>query len=141
MNEIAKRITHLLEEKNMTYEELGELMNVNKSTIQRYISGDISSPRLLKIQKLADALGTSVGYILGEEPETEHIKNEISSLEKILFQKCLETAEDYKDREQKYGFWSNIALAKHQEFCALYSVIEDSGLEVKYAQWKQEVTK
>ena len=51
--------------KKMTQEQLGELMNVHSNTIFRWENGD-SMPNTNKMSKLAEILGTSTAYLLGE---------------------------------------------------------------------------
>ena len=51
--------------RKMTQEQLGELMNVHNNTISRWEKGE-NMPSLNCIAKLAEILGTSTAYLLGE---------------------------------------------------------------------------
>lgn len=63
----GKKIKARREEKNMTMDELSRLIEVNKSTIQRYEKGEIASMPYLTFFKLLIALETTPEYILPPE--------------------------------------------------------------------------
>lgn len=66
---IGERIKQLRIQNNMTLEELGQRVGVGKSTVRKWETGAIANMRRDKIQKLADALDTTVLEIMGlEEP-------------------------------------------------------------------------
>lgn len=60
MNE---RILELLFQKGMTQKQLSEKAHVTESAISHYIKGD-RIPRSAVAERIADALGTSVDYLL-----------------------------------------------------------------------------
>lgn len=66
---MAKRIGEIIKElrmsKNMTLEELGNKIGVGKSTVRKWETGMIANMRRDKIQKIADALEVSPGYLMG----------------------------------------------------------------------------
>ncbi len=64
--EIGKQIKFLRESKNLTQEELGKLVGVNKATINRYETGEIDIKRTIAI-KLGKALDVSPAIIMGWE--------------------------------------------------------------------------
>lgn len=73
--EMGERIKMLREQRGMTLEELGNKVGVGKSTVRKWETGAIANMRRDKIQKLADALGVSPGYLMGWDdavPTSEH---------------------------------------------------------------------
>lgn len=61
---MGDRIHTLRKEKGLTLEYIGKLTGVAKSTVRKWESGDIASIRSANLQKLADALGTTIEYLL-----------------------------------------------------------------------------
>lgn len=57
------RITELLTRNNMTQKQLSEKANVTEAAISHYIKGD-RIPRSVVVERIADALDTSVDYLL-----------------------------------------------------------------------------
>ena len=66
------RIKALRLQKGLTTAELAEVVDVSQSTVSRWESGLIESVRSDKLIPLADALGTSVSYILGNVVSSSH---------------------------------------------------------------------
>lgn len=67
---IGERIKKLRKEKGFTLEELGEKINLNRSTIHRYENNLINIPSD-NLEKLAVALKTTPAYLMGwEETDT-----------------------------------------------------------------------
>ena len=67
--QIAKRIIERRTELNITREELAEKIGVSKSTMQRYESGAVQHIPFEKLEKIADALNTTVATLSGYEEE------------------------------------------------------------------------
>lgn len=67
--EIGKRIKLRREELGMTQEELGNLLWLNKSTIQRYESGKIASIKLPVIHAMAKQLNVSPEWLILKSDE------------------------------------------------------------------------
>lgn len=61
---MGDRIHTLRKEKGLTLEYIGKMTGVAKSTVRKWESGDIASIRSVNLQKLADALGTTIEYLL-----------------------------------------------------------------------------
>lgn len=104
--EIGKRIKQRRIELNMTQEELGDLLWLNKSTIQRYENGKISSIKIPVLHAMAKQLDVDPNWlalktdIMGSfEPRSE-LYNE--NLNKEITQ--------YNDNEKKL-----LLLARHLE--------------------------
>lgn len=70
---LGDRIKQLRNAHNMTQEELGKIIGVGKSTINKYELGKIAIPSA-KIEALAKALSVSPGYLMGWEDKSEDIK-------------------------------------------------------------------
>ncbi len=62
-------------ERGLTQEQLGNMININKSSISRYEKG-IQLPELENIKKMAKALGVSHQYLLEDEFMNEYVIEE-----------------------------------------------------------------
>jgi transcriptional regulator with XRE-family HTH domain len=60
---IGRRIRECREDKGMTQEELGRKLGYNKSTIQRYETGLISSLKIPVLHAIANALNVNPDYL------------------------------------------------------------------------------
>lgn len=73
LNEIRKRISNRKEELGMSYQELADKTGLSKSTLQRYITGDIGNLGLDKLEIIATALNISPATIMGwDDPSIVH---------------------------------------------------------------------
>ena len=72
------------EELGMTQEELAKAVGVNKASISRWESGDISNMRRDRIMSLANALRVSPLALLAEE--TEGLKDETPEMNEVYAQ-------------------------------------------------------
>lgn len=72
--EIKDIIRKKREELNLTYEQLGDLVGVGKSTVRKWETGMIENMRRDNIVSLAKVLNISPAVIMGWE-DTEEIKN------------------------------------------------------------------
>lgn len=66
---MGEKIKVLRSEKGLTLEELGNKVGVGKSTVRKWENGIIANMRRDKIAKVAEALGTSPGYLMGWDDE------------------------------------------------------------------------
>lgn len=64
-----RRLTELMEEKDLTQIELANQVGITNVTISRYLSGE-RKPRIEIVTKLAEVLNTTVDYLLGYETKT-----------------------------------------------------------------------
>lgn len=82
--EIGKKIRHARIAKNMTQEELGKIIGVQKSAIAKYESGRVVNIKRSTLQKIASALNIRPSELIFEESPMEsaafHVKV-ISDLE------------------------------------------------------------
>ena len=65
--EMKDKIKSLRIQQGLTLEEVGDIVGVGKSTVRKWETGDIENMRRDKIAKLAAALHTSPGYLMGWE--------------------------------------------------------------------------
>lgn len=71
MNIFAKRLNAALEKNNMRPADLAEKTGIGKSAISQYMSGAFK-PKQVRTEKIANALGVSVAYLMGyDEPAIE----------------------------------------------------------------------
>ena len=77
--DISRRIRELRARRGLTLEEIGAYVGVSKTTVQRWESGDIKNMRRDKIAKLAEALGTTPGELVGWTDSPEEAAVELPS--------------------------------------------------------------
>lgn len=70
-NDIAKKIRDLRASNNLTLEEVAQRVGVGKSTVRKWEVGQIENMRRDKIAKLAAALNTTPGYLMGWEDKSD----------------------------------------------------------------------
>ncbi|MCQ2317234.1 MAG: helix-turn-helix domain-containing protein [Bacteroidales bacterium] len=80
--DIGEKIKQLRTEKDMTLEELGNIVGVGKSTVRKWECGMIANMRRDKIAKIAGALGVTPAYLMGWEeievsPEVEAMPRDV----------------------------------------------------------------
>lgn len=90
---IGRRIKEARTSINISQLELGKRLGVSQSMIAQY-ENNLRNPKLETLQKIADALGCTVDYLLGDVPEPDG---------KLVFADEIETPdpkrEDRIDRE------------------------------------------
>ena len=79
MPDMGELIKKLRLEQNMTLEDLGNKVGVGKSTVRKWENGIIANMRRDKIEKIADALNVSPGYLMGWEDNIQNSENELFS--------------------------------------------------------------
>lgn len=67
---LGKKIQKLRKEKNWTQEELAERLGVSSQAVSKWET-DISSPDILLLKPLAEAMGISVDYLLDSNEEAQ----------------------------------------------------------------------
>lgn len=78
--EVKDIIKKRREELGLTYEQLGNMVGVGKSTVRKWETGLISNMRRDNIVALAKALNVSPALIMGWSDETEEYKNNLKNL-------------------------------------------------------------
>lgn len=71
MENMGDRIKRLRSENNMTLEESGNKVGVDKSTVRKWENGIIANMRRDKIAKLDSALGVTPAYLMGWASTTD----------------------------------------------------------------------
>ena len=65
METIGDRIKKLIKDKQMTQEELARKADIPYATLIKIIGGSVDNPTVRTIQKLAEALETSIDELVG----------------------------------------------------------------------------
>lgn len=68
---LSTKIKRLRLERNMTLEQVADIVGVGKSTVRKWETGMIANMRRDKIAILAQALGTTPAYLMGWKEEKE----------------------------------------------------------------------
>lgn len=61
------RLRDLMDERRLTYSQVAELSGVADETVGRIMRGDTGDPGIVTVAKIANGLGVTVGWILGEK--------------------------------------------------------------------------
>jgi len=72
-NDLSTKIRDLRAKHNLTLEQVAQQVGVGRSTVRKWETGLIANMRRDKIEKLAKALHTSPGYLMGWESEEDNI--------------------------------------------------------------------
>ena len=70
--QFGRRISDARKNLDLTMKELGKLVDLHESTVQRYENGDIKKLEIEKAKEFAKALKVSPIYLLGWEESTEY---------------------------------------------------------------------
>lgn len=81
---IGRKIAIARKEKNLTQEQLAELMNVTRQSVSRWES-EQSYPEMDKIGILAEILGVSCDYLLKESQESAEKADSKNSVTRLLY--------------------------------------------------------
>ena len=84
-NNMAKKIKELRLARDLTLEQVANVVGVGKSTVRKWETGMIANMRRDKIAALAKALGTTPEYLMGwEEKEESPSKLQLTEGEQVL---------------------------------------------------------
>lgn len=93
-NDLARKIRDLRAKYGLTLEQVAQQVGVGRSTVRKWETGLIANMRRDKIVKLAQALHTTPGYLMGwESPESmPPTIDSLSDEESIIIQRyrCLD---------------------------------------------------
>ncbi len=73
---MGARIRNARQLRQMSLEQVAKKMGVNKSTVQRYESGAIRSPKLPVIKSIAEALDVNLRWLTGEAENIEPVSGD-----------------------------------------------------------------
>lgn len=90
-NIIGSRTKARRKELGLTQNDVAEQMEVNKSTIQRYESGEIDNTRKLTVEGLAKALHVNVAWLRGE---TEICESDVSDEKMVRIKDSMQEIAD-----------------------------------------------
>jgi len=74
MSSFGKRVAECRKAKNLSQKELAEIFHTSHTTIGKY-ERDEMTPSIEAAKKLANILDTTVGYLLGENEDSELFKD------------------------------------------------------------------
>ena len=86
------KIKQLRKERKMTQEELGKLLGVNKSAIQKYEKGNVINLKLVTIQKLCEIFDTDPSEFIF--PKAKEFDQKYNSTRLEFEVKTIESVED-----------------------------------------------
>lgn len=95
--EIGKRIKERRQELNLTLQQVADKVKVNKSTIQRYESGNIKDVKLPIIESIANALDVNPLWLIGKITKIEKHSKEYENatyLINVYFNGIMKWSED-----------------------------------------------
>lgn len=101
LEKMRQRIAERKDDLQLSYQDLAELTNLSKSTLQRYVTGDIGNIGLDKIELIARALHVSPAYLMGwEEPPEKIVPIRIPVYGTVPAGVPIEALEDILDYEE-----------------------------------------
>lgn len=95
MPKISDRILSAIKQTGMSYSELSKVTGIAKSALQRYATGETEKVPIDRLEKIANATGVSVQYLMGWEEKPPEINSD------SLSQKIIETFNSLDDEKQK----------------------------------------
>lgn len=104
----SERIKRLRTERGMTYEEVGKLVGVGKSTVRKWETGAIANMGSDKVPKLAAALGTTPGYLTGWDSEVGVVPELLEALSNAEVKSVSEEKET--DVQQEVGHQCKVRI-------------------------------
>lgn len=82
--ELSQKIKELRLQRNMTLEQVGDIVGVGKSTVRKWETGMIANMKRDKIALLAKALGTTPAYLMGWKDDKTNPPITVTEGEKAL---------------------------------------------------------
>ena len=104
------RLRELQRAKKLTQQELADIAEVSKRTIQNWEDGT-SNIKLEKAKKLADYFGVSVGYLLGYDDNDFEKQIRIDTLNNLLY-KMRTACVSLLEKTDKEAFWAGFETAE-----------------------------
>lgn len=104
------RLRELQRAKKLTQQELADIAEVSKRTIQNWEDGT-SNIKPEKAKKLADYFGVSVGYLLGYDDKDFEKQIRIDTLTNLLY-KMHTACVSLLEKTDKEAFWAGFETAE-----------------------------
>lgn len=123
------RLKELRKEKKLTQEELVKKIGVSKITVLRW-ENEERQVKPDKAQELADYFGVSVGYLLGYDSPSMHIKPIISKTEiKMMSEFLVQTGQSEEYRQGVKDLEGLILARLEENFSDFYSPVFGKELD------------
>ena len=131
---IGKNIRKLRKERNLTQEELAELLNITSQAISKW-ENEVGMPDISQIVPLASVLGVSTDLLFGisntnEQNEVEQIIEDLHIKNKNLE---MDDYEEYKQKREALKHYPN-------NFTLLYSCFVNGCLLLR-TEWQEKLSK
>ena len=97
IEDMARKIKELRQAKDLTLEQVANVVGVGKSTVRKWETGMIANMKRDKIADLAKALGTTPAYLMGwedEEKKNSPTEDDLSEGERMLLDLFRQIPED-----------------------------------------------
>lgn len=107
VKEIGKRIKLCRENNKLTQGELGERLGLNKSTIQRYETGQVAKIKLPILESIACELNVSAAYLALKTDNPETTTQSIESNATILPQEKIRMIPVYESVSAGFGAYAD----------------------------------
>lgn len=132
----GKKISEARKSKNLTQEQLAELMSVTRQTVSRWES-DLAYPEMEKVVKLTSILGVTCDYLLKDEYDEPGLKEESENRQKKPVTRLLE---DARGRLVRLQLTDNADYDLYNKWC---TIIEFDGMwmKVEYKKGKSTESK
>lgn len=108
MSDISDRILAIIQEKELSYGDLSDKTGIPKSALQRYATGQTEKIPIDRLQKIASAIGTTPGYLMGWDAEPY---NTIVFCNECGFQYNKDDIKSVAEHNDRHSAW-RIAVAK-----------------------------
>ena len=110
---MAQRIKALRQERNLTLEQVADVVGVGKSTVRKWETGMIANMRRDKIASLAKALRTTPEYLMGwDDQKDSPSEPELAEGEKMMLELFRQIP---KDRQPEALDLLRVALKMQQK--------------------------
>lgn len=84
MTKLNERIKVLRKKAGLTQEELGEILGIQKASVQKYEKGTISNPKPEMVEKMAKVFNVTPSHIMGwDRFDEKTLSKEVKILEEI----------------------------------------------------------
>lgn len=92
-NEVSERIKEARLKANLTLTELGELIGISESNMQKHESGNVKGVNYDRAKKIAEALNVTTEWLLGWEKKKASKTIDVSELSDVNIAKVKEYIE------------------------------------------------